>query len=132
MTPDEIIEVLQGLKAGRGWQFLSTANEWKTPILSSLDSMLHALYSGQTIRLAPLPEETDAIESKLSRSKWVKVADGLPVVPEGKFSVRIWAFRADKGKVFRANWWQHYGFQKINFTHWQYRQDDTPAPPEDA
>ena len=57
MTPDEIIEVLQGFKAGRGWQFLSTANEWKTPILSSLDSMLHALYSGQTIRLAPLPDE---------------------------------------------------------------------------
>lgn len=57
MTPDQIIEVLQGFKAGRGWQFLSTANEWKTPILSSLDSMLHALYSGQTIRLAPLPDE---------------------------------------------------------------------------
>lgn len=57
MTPDEIITVLQGFKAGRGWQFLSTANEWKTPILSSLDSMLHALYSGQTIRLAPLPDE---------------------------------------------------------------------------
>ena len=57
MTPDEIIEVLQGVKAGRGWQFLSTANEWKTPILSSLESMLHALYSGQTIRLAPLPDE---------------------------------------------------------------------------
>ena len=57
MTPDEIIEVLEGFKAGRGWQFLSTANEWKTPILSSLDSMLHALYSGQTIRLAPLPDE---------------------------------------------------------------------------
>lgn len=57
MTPDQIIEVLQGFKAGRGWQFLSTANEWKTPILSSLESMLHALYSGQTIRLAPLPDE---------------------------------------------------------------------------
>ena len=57
MTPDEIIEVLQGFKAGRGWQFLSTANEWKTPILSSLESMLHALYSQQTIRLAPLPDE---------------------------------------------------------------------------
>ena len=57
MTPDQIIEVLEGFKAGRGWQFLSTANEWKTPILSSLDSMLHALYSGQTIRLAPLPDE---------------------------------------------------------------------------
>ena len=57
MTPDEIIEVLQGFKAGRGWQFLSTASEWKTPILSSLDSMLHALYSGQTIRLTPLPDE---------------------------------------------------------------------------
>ena len=57
MTPDKIIEVLQGFKSGRGWQFLSTANEWKTPILSSLESMLHALYSGQTIRLAPLPDE---------------------------------------------------------------------------
>lgn len=57
MTPDEIITVLQGFKAGRGWQFLSTANEWKTPILSSLESMLHALYSQQTIRLAPLPDE---------------------------------------------------------------------------
>lgn len=57
MTPDEIIEVLQGFKSGRGWQFLSRSNEWKTPILSSLESMLHALYSGQTIRLAPLPDE---------------------------------------------------------------------------
>ena len=57
MTPDKIIEVLQGFKSGRGWQFLSTANEWKTPILSSLESMLHALYSQQTIRLAPLPDE---------------------------------------------------------------------------
>ena len=57
MTPDQIIEVLEGFKAGRGWQFLSTANEWKTPILSSLESMLHALYSQQTIRLAPLPDE---------------------------------------------------------------------------
>lgn len=72
----------------------------------------------------------EAIAAAKERSRWVKVSDGLPVVPEGKFSVRIWAFRADKGKVFRANWWQHYGFQKINFTHWQYRQDDTPAPPE--
>ena len=57
MTPDQIIEVLEGFKAGRGWQFLSTANEWKTPTLSSLESMLHALYSQQTIRLAPLPDE---------------------------------------------------------------------------
>ena len=57
MTPDEIIEVMQGFKSGRGWQFLSTASEWKTPILSSLESMLLALYSGQTIRLAPLPDE---------------------------------------------------------------------------
>lgn len=57
MTPDEIIEVLQGFKAGRGWQFWATSNEWKTPILSSLESMLHALYSGQTVRLAPLPDE---------------------------------------------------------------------------
>ena len=57
MTPDEIIEVLQGFKSGRGWQFLSRSNEWKTPILSSLESMLHALYSQQTIRLAPLPDE---------------------------------------------------------------------------
>mgnify|MGYP007070722423 CR=1 FL=1 len=70
-----------------------------------------------------------AIEAALSRSEWVPVAERLPVVPEGKFSVRIWAFRADKGKVFRANWWQHHGYQKINFTHWMYRQDDTPAPP---
>ena len=57
MTPDEIIEVLQGFKSGRGWQFLSRSNEWKTPTLSSLESMLHALYSQQTIRLAPLPDE---------------------------------------------------------------------------
>ena len=57
MTPDEIIEVLQGFKAGREWQFLSRSGEWKVPTLSSLESMLHALYSQQTIRLAPLPDE---------------------------------------------------------------------------
>lgn len=71
----------------------------------------------------------EAIAATKARSEWVPVAERLPVVPEGKFSVRIWAFRADKGKVFRANWWQHHGYQKINFTHWMYRQDDTPAPP---
>lgn len=81
---------------------------------------------------ADVKSVTAALREALSRSKWVKVSDGLPVVPEGKFSVRIWVFRADKGKMFRANWWQHYGFQKINFTHWQYRQDDTPAPPEEV
>jgi len=84
----------------------------------------------QTFDEASMYAVEKQIEAELASHEWVKFADALPVVPEGKFSVRIWAFRADKGKVFRANWWQHYGFQKINFTHWQYRQDDTPAPPE--
>jgi len=84
----------------------------------------------QTFDEASMYAVEKQIEAELARHEWVKFSDALPVVPEGKFSVRIWAFRADKGKVFRANWWQHYGFQKINFTHWQYRQDDTPAPPE--
>jgi len=73
-----------------------------------------------------------AIEAALSRSKWVKFADALPIVPEGKFSTHIWCWRdGQKGKPYTSNFWA-VGFKlsESAATHWQYRQDDTPAPPE--
>ena len=74
----------------------------------------------------------EAIAAAKERSKWVKVSDGLPVVPEGFHSVDVWVFTTDVG-ICKAVYWA--GEREICFpvslTHWQYRQDDTPAPPED-
>ena len=73
-----------------------------------------------------------AVIDALSRSKWVKVADGLPVVPDGEQRVAVWVCCSNEvlPEMFWSSdgkWW---GFEKYGFTHWQYRQDDTPAPPE--
>lgn len=72
------------------------------------------------------------IDEALSRSKWNKVADGLPVVPEGVTNVVIWVW--GKHVPFPVMAWhaKSHGAESFGrFTHWQYRQDDTPAPPED-
>ncbi len=77
-------------------------------------------------------ELLEAIDEALSRSKWVKFSDALPIVPEGKFSTHIWCWRdGQKGKPYTSNFWA-VGFKlsESAATHWQYRQDDTPAPPE--
>ena len=74
------------------------------------------------------PEEADAIESKLSRSKWVKVSDGLPVVPEGKAYVPVWQADATTGEVIDCDFGKGFGVWD-KATHWMYRQDDTPQPP---
>ena len=72
------------------------------------------------------------VDEALSRSKWVKVADGLPVVPEGEKGVYVWVWNA-KGMTMPI---ETFMTQQViglagGYTHWQYRQDDTPAPPED-
>ena len=71
-----------------------------------------------------------AIEAALSRSEWVPVAERLPVVPEGQRDVCIWVY----GGQFKSPSWVywHLGVSEQltrHFTHWMYRQDDTPAPP---
>ena len=74
----------------------------------------------------------EAIAAAKERSKWVKFSDALPIVPEGKFSTHIWCWRdGQKGKPYPSNFWA-VGFKlsESAATHWQYRQDDTPAPPE--
>ena len=88
-----------------------------------------AVYYFDTAKVQAVKE---AIETALSRSKWVKVADGLPVVPEGEQRVAVWVCCSNEvlPEMFWSSdgkWW---GFEKYGFTHWQYRQDDTPAPPE--
>ena len=75
-----------------------------------------------------------AIEAALSRSKWVKVADGLPVVPEGQYWAKFWV--ADKrGNIHKIRILAAYSTATIEhdfrgYTHYMYRPDDTPAPPE--
>ena len=76
----------------------------------------------------------EAIAAAKERSKWHKIADGLPVVPEGEQRVAVWVCCSNEvlPEMFWSSdgkWW---GFEKYGFTHWQYRQDDTPAPPEEA
>ena len=76
-------------------------------------------------------ELLEAIDEALSRSKWNKVADGLPVVPEGEKGVYVWVWNA-KGMTMPI---ETFMTQQViglvgGYTHWQYRQDDTPAPPE--
>ena len=88
-------------------------------------------HSKQTFDEAAMQSAQEAIEAALSRSKWVKVSDGLPVVPEGE-SVLIWVTDGvDVWENTYANW--HPSVSRVcSATHWQYRQDDTPAPPEEA
>jgi hypothetical protein len=69
-----------------------------------------------------------AIEAALSRSKWVKVSDGLPVVPEGKAYVPVWQADATTGEVIDCDFGKGFGVWD-KATHWMYRQDDTPQPP---
>ena len=90
-------------------------------------------HSKQTFDEAAMQLAQEAIEAALSRSKWVKVCDGLPVVPDGEQRVAVWVCCSNEvlPEMFWSSdgkWW---GFEKYGFTHWQYRQDDTPAPPED-
>jgi len=59
MTPDQIIEVLQGVKAGRKWEANRSddANKprWVAPVDQSLDYLRRCGLID--IRLAPLPDE---------------------------------------------------------------------------
>ena len=97
-------------------------------------------HSKQTFDEAAMQSAQEAIEAALSRSKWNKVADGLPVVPEGKEYVDVWA--VVDGKVQEDAYGPQIvedkfgdlvpgenGFCSCQVTHWMYL--DTPAPPED-
>ena len=59
MTPDEIIEVLQGVKSGRKWERFSMVNDrWQVPDNQSLGALLATISTGyHRFRLAPLPDE---------------------------------------------------------------------------
>ena len=57
MTPDEIIEVLQGFKAGRKWEYEEEKYSWFTPINQGLFSLFFHLSDEYNVRLAPLPDE---------------------------------------------------------------------------
>jgi len=83
---------------------------------------------------ADVKSVTAALREALSRSKWVKVADGLPVVPEGQYWAKFWV--ADKrGNIHKIRILAAYSTATIEhdfrgYTHYMYRPDDTPAPPE--
>ena len=57
MTPDEIIEVLQGVKAGRVWEASGNAIDWGTPPDQCAENLCAHISVGTTVRLAPLPDE---------------------------------------------------------------------------
>ena len=91
-------------------------------------------HSKQTFDEVAMQSAQEAIEAALSRSKWVKVADGLPVVPEGQYWAKFWV--ADKrGNIHKIRILAAYSTATIEhdfrgYTHYMYRPDDTPAPPE--
>ena len=93
-------------------------------------------HSKQTFDEVAMQSAQEAIEAALSRSKWVKVSDGLPVVPDGEDSAKFWICD-DLRRVRTIRIFKHETATELtallrNYTHWQYRQDDTPAPPEEA
>ena len=92
-------------------------------------------HSKQTFDEAAMQLAQEAIEAALSRSKWVKVADGLPVVPEGQYVAKFWVAdrfnRVHKLRIFAHDSKEFIGFQFQPYAHYMPRQDDTPAPPED-
>ena len=77
----------------------------------------------------------EAIAAAKERSKWHKVADGLPVVPEGQYVAKFWVAdrfnRVHKLRIFAHDSKELIGFQFQPYAHYMPRQDDTPAPPED-
>ena len=76
----------------------------------------------------------EAIAAAKERSKWVKVADGLPVVPEGQYVARFWIYdkygHVSKLRLFAHDSKEHIEQACQSVTHYMPRQDDTPAPPE--
>ena len=79
-----------------------------------------------------MQERADKIRAELARTSWVKVSDGLPVVPEGREHVRLWLWREGKSfEPYKGVFSKRMVAEDFIATHWQYRQDDTPAPPED-
>ena len=76
----------------------------------------------------------DLIRKELFRSKWHKVADGLPVVPEGQYVARFWIYdkygHVSKLRLFAHDSKEHIEQACQSVTHYMPRQDDTPAPPE--
>mgnify|MGYP006055678669 CR=1 FL=1 len=91
-------------------------------------------HSKQTFDEAAMQSAQEAIEAALSRSKWVKVADGLPVVPEGQYVARFWIYdkygHVSKLRLFAHDSKEHIEQACQSVTHYMPRQDDTPAPPE--
>lgn len=74
----------------------------------------------------------EAIAAAKERSKWVKVADGLPVVPEGSDYVCIWCWKEGALRTpWVSRWYGGFSANAEYFTHWQYHIANTPAPPED-
>ena len=58
MTPDEIIEVMQGVKAGRKWQYYVAIDDAQvTPDDQSVGHLFYRAVGEYPIRLAPLPDE---------------------------------------------------------------------------
>jgi len=58
MTTDEIIEVLQGVKAGRKWEIhRESTDTWRPNVEQSFGALMSMVATGYTVRLAPLPDE---------------------------------------------------------------------------
>ena len=69
----------------------------------------------------------EAIAAAKERSKWVKVADGLPVVPDGESMINVWyAYKDFVGAcpISRDGAWS----LPSHATHWQHNYE--PAPPK--
>ena len=56
MTPDEIIEVLQGAKTGRQWQS-DASGHWVIPHDQAFANLIAHINMSYTVRLEPLPDE---------------------------------------------------------------------------
>ena len=94
-----------------------------------IDDVFH---SKQTFDEAAMQSAQEAMEAALSRSKLVKVADGLPVVPEGSDYVCIWCWKEGALRTpWVSRWYGGFSANAEYFTHWQYHIANTPAPPED-
>ena len=75
----------------------------------------------------------EAIAAAKGRTSWVKVADGLPVVPDGAGYIFIWAYSTSK-TIHRIQYsdLRNACLLHVLYSHWMYCADDTPAPPEEA
>lgn len=108
MTPGQLIDVLQGVKAGRRWQYRFSHGEWETPKNQGVKALLSmAVQHPCECRLEPLPDEIMFNGVMISAPLRVAPADGT----------EYWFAVADGDEFFGSGEWAGDKFDQYVLAH---------------